>query len=172
MGNHRFYRIINIIILPVSAFIALQVLMSIFVALANPAMLLGIFVLACVPLYAFTANYFYNKSIKKGEYCKPSLKDWIKVNAIVSLIFCALAIFGCLGLLMLLDNEKRLNELLQQMPSSPTGPLSMEEFKKLLKFYVYFFLPFTILLVIHIIITFRLLRKYKHMFGYSTNDPQ
>ena len=172
MGKHTFYRIINILVLPISAFLGLQVLMSIFFALANPAMLLAFFVIACVPIYAFTANYFYNKSIRKGEQCKPSLKDWIKVNAIVSLIFSVLVMFACGGLLLILNDPQKTNDLLNQLNMNTTTQVSLADFRKLLRYYIYFFLPFSILLLIHIIITFRILGRYRHMFGYSTDDPQ
>lgn len=172
MQKHIFYRLVNIFILPVSAFIAIQVMMSLFIALANPAMLFGIFIIACVPIYAFTSNYFYNKSIRKGELCKPSLKDWIKVNAIVSIVFSVLAIFAGLGILVLLENDKALAELQEQIKATTPAQLSMDDLRKALKFYAYFFLPFSALLLIHIIITFTLLSRYKHMFGYSSNNPQ
>jgi hypothetical protein len=172
MQKHTFYRVINILVLPLSLFIGIQVVASLPFALSNPPLLLVAFILACIPLYAFTANYFYNKSIRKGEKCKPALKDWIKVNAIVSIIFSVFMLFASLIMLVALNDPKMISELQNQLAANTPTQVSPQELIKLLTIYCYVFLPFCILLMIHIIITFNLLSRYKHMFGYSTNDPQ
>jgi hypothetical protein len=172
MGKHSFYRIINIIILPVSILIAIQVIGLLIVAITNPAFLLFEFVLACIPIYAFTANYFYNKSIRKEEQSKSSLKEWIKANAVVSIIFSVFSIFTCLILLTVLNDPKLFNEVWKQLPADATTQITQNEFRKKMQVLCYILLPFSILLLTHIIITFGLLSKYKHRFGDSTNDPQ
>ena len=172
MQKHTLYRVINIIILPLSAFIAFQVLGSLLFVLTNPALLLVTFVLACVPIYAFTANYFYNKSVKKGEPCKPSLKEWIKANAIVSIIFSVFILIACMGMLAALNNPKFAEDIRAQLEANSTTQVSAADLAKMMRIYCYIFIPFSILLITHIILTFRILKRYNHMFGYSSNNPE
>jgi hypothetical protein len=172
MQKNTFYRVINIIIFPVSILFGIEVVRSLIVAFSNPPLLLLSFIMACIPLYTFTANYFYNKSIRKGEKCKPPLKDWIKVNAIVSIIFSVFMIFVCSAMLMALNDPKIVEEFRNQLPANAPAEFLGKNFTGLMKGGCYFFLPFSVLLLIHIIITFNLLSRHKQMFGYSTNDPQ
>jgi hypothetical protein len=172
MKKHTFYRAINIFILPMAAYIAINALMLLFVSLTNPLMLLLDFIMACIPLYAFTSNYFFNRGIKNAQPCKPALKDWIKVNAYVSLFFSAFMFLACLVLLAALNNPAQLQQLKDQIAATSPTPVPEGQLVRYLKIIVYVFLPFTILLVIHIIITLRLLRQYRWVFEDSPNDPE
>jgi len=174
MKQHRFYRIINVLVLPFAAFMGLNALTSLFSALMNPAILLVTFIIVCVPLYAFSANYFYNKGIKLQQPCKPSLKDFIKVNAIVSLIFALIMVVGTLLMLALLNDpvlfEQMKARIIATMPDA--APTFETDLRKVLQSSIAIFLPFSVLLIIHIIITFRLLGRYKQVFNASTKDPE
>lgn len=172
MQKHTFYRIINIIVLPLSAYLAINVLMSIIVSLTNPLLLLFEFIIACVPLYAFTSNYFYNKGIKKAQSCKPALKDWIKVNAYVSFIFALFMIFLCMMMWVVLNDQKMLKQVIDQLILTAPSGVSETELVRYMKIMVAVCLPFFLLLIIHIIITFRLLKQYRHIFDYSANNPE
>jgi hypothetical protein len=172
MKKHTFYRAINFFILPMAAYIAINALMLLFVSLTNPLMLLLDFIMACIPLYAFTSNYFFNRGIKNAQPCKPALKDWIKVNAYVSLFFSAFMFLACLVLLAALNNPAQLQQLKDQIAATSPTPVPEGQLVRYLKIIVYVFLPFTILLVIHIIITLRLLRQYRWVFEDSPNDPE
>lgn len=165
MKPYPFYRIINFVILPFAAFIGVNVLTGIFASIANPSMLLVSFVLFCVPLYAFTANYFYNRSVRLQVHCKASLKDFIKVNAIVSAIFAVLMFFSTLAMAAVLGNPKLLQEIKAKVLATSPVVMTDDTFVQMMKSGVYIFLPFSILLIIHIIYTFRVLHRYRHMFG-------
>ncbi len=164
MKQHRFYRIINFIVLPLSAYIGINVVMSIFASLTNPMLLLFEFVMACIPMYAFTANYFYNRSIKLQQPSKRSLKDFIKVNAYVSIIFSALMFFASLMVFAILSNPDMLKQMMDQLEQTAPTQIPKGQLLKFLKIFVYIFLPFSILLVVHIVITLRLLKRYAHFF--------
>jgi hypothetical protein len=172
MKKYTFYRAINIVILPMAAYIAINVLMSIIVSLTNPLLLLFEFIMACIPLYAFTSNYFFNRGIKNAQPCKPVLKDWIKINAYVSLFFSVFMFLACLVLLAALNNPAQLQQLKDQVAASSPAPIPEGQLIRYLKIMVYVFLPFTVLLVIHIIITLRLLKQYRWVFEDSPNNPE
>jgi len=172
MKKHRFYRIINFVILPLSAYIGVNVLISIFASLTNPMLLLFEFVMACIPMYAFTANYFYNRSIKLQQPSKPSLKDFIKVNAYVSIIFSVFMFFTCLMVAAMLSDAAMLKQMMDQLEQNAPAQIPKERLLQFLRIFVYIFLPFSILLIIHIVITLKLLKRYSHMFRSSTDDPE
>jgi hypothetical protein len=155
-----------------AAYIAVNVLMSVIVSLTNPLLLLVEFVMACIPLYAFTTNYFYNRGIKLSQPCKPSLRDWIRVNAYVSIVFSVIMFFGCLMLLAVLNNTEMMQQLKAQLAeTAPTG-VPEGQLARYLKISVYIFLPFSILLFTHIIITLRLLKQYHWVFDSPADDSQ
>jgi hypothetical protein len=170
MKKYRFYRFINIFILPMSAYIAVNVLMSVIVSLTNPLLLLVEFVMACIPLYAFTSNYFFNRGIKNAQPCKPALKDWIKVNSYVSIIFSVIMFFGCLMMLAVLNDPAMLQQLKVQLAQTAPAQVPEGQLIRYLKISVYVFFPFSILLIIHIIITLRLIKQYKWVFDGSSNN--
>ena len=172
MQKHTFYRVINFIVLPLTLLIGLQAFGVLIVAFSNPSLLLIAFVLACIPIYAFTANYFYNKSVVKREQCKASLEEWIKANAIVSIIFSVFMLLACLGMLAALNNPKFAEDIRTQLETGSQTQVSAEELSKMMKVYCYIFIPFSLILLTHIIITLRILKQHNHMFGYSTNDPE
>ncbi len=158
------------IVLPLAAYIGVNVLLSIFASLTNPLLLLFSFITACIPLYAFTANYFYNRSIKLQQPSKPSLKDFIKVNAYVCIILSVVMFLAGLMAITALTNSSIQAEMFKKMQESSFIPIVKAQVLQFLKIIVYFFLPFSILLLIHIIITLRLVKRYDHFFTNQRNN--
>lgn len=163
MQKHTFYRILSIILLPVAVFFSIMAVFALLTALANPAMLLPVFMIACVAIYIFTSMRFLNNGILRAQPCKKGLKDWIKVNAIVTIIFATLGILQSAALAMepSLINQA-LDASLQMQGNPQTVP--KETLLKAMKVMLYIFLVISALLFIHAIITFNLLKKYKHVF--------
>jgi hypothetical protein len=99
-GIIAFYRIISFILLPVAGILGFFGLFALMAAVANPSFLLGVFMLACIVIYTFCSFSFLSKGILGNRPCKPSLRDWIRVNAFVSLAFAVLSLgqgFAYLG---------------------------------------------------------------------------
>ncbi|HYK44536.1 MAG TPA: hypothetical protein VEV83_05185, partial [Parafilimonas sp.] len=89
------YRIFSFLLLPIALLFAISVLLFIRAALANPGMLIPLFIIACVTIYSFAALNFLIKGIDGKKYLGRSSKELLKVNAIVSVIFCLLMISQC-----------------------------------------------------------------------------
>ncbi len=157
------YRILSFILLPVAAFIGIITIFMLIVALANPPILLVVFLFASVAIYVIASFIFLQKGIDQKQLCKHSLKDWIKVNAIVSTIFCLLFLLQSVALL---SDTKLLNEALQQAITQQQTMMVMPEatYLKILKGVLYFFLIFSSLLLVHIVLTFRIIKTYGKMF--------
>ena len=159
------YRILTYILLPIELLLGFMALIMLLVALANPAALLPVFLLSCTVIYVFCSFTFLKKGIDNAKPCKKSLKDWIKVNAYVSIAFCSLSIAQSVSLLInpALINEAMTNAIEMQkstMPSQITPALMMQVMKGVL----IFMLCFSAGLSIHIFSTFRLLKQYDHVF--------
>jgi len=170
--THTLYRVLSYILLPVVILLAAFDVVALFVALSNPPMLLGVFMVACVAFYVFGSFRFFNNAVVLGKNCKPSLKDWVKVNAIVTLIFALMMLFQVAVILMnpaLL--QKALDETAAQMQGSTAQPFSKETLLSTAKGFMYFFMILSVILIIHIVITFRYLKQYRNLFSDSTKQP-
>lgn len=164
----KIYRILTFILLPFALFLIINIAGSLLISLGNPLMLLSNFILACLPIYIFTSSYFLLFGIFKAKNCKSSLKDWIKINSYISIIFSLLMIIGSAAILLALNNQAMQKELIdkiatQQMSGLP-NKMPVAQILQLLKTSVSIMLPFSIILLVHIAFTYRNLKLYKHLF--------
>ncbi|MES2776255.1 MAG: hypothetical protein V4722_18920 [Bacteroidota bacterium] len=157
------YRILSFILLPVAALLGIITILMLLAAASNSMLLILAFVFASVVIYTIASFIFLQKGIGQNELCNHSLRDWIRVNAIVSIIFCVFYLLGAAALLSdatLLKNAVK--QAMEQQQSSVT--ISEADFLKVMKGLLYFLLVYSGLLLLHIILTFRLLKTYKHLF--------
>jgi hypothetical protein len=164
MINHTPYRIITYILLPIVGFLSLMLLFLLLAALANPAMFLGVFLFGGVVVYYFTAFHFFHKAVLKAKPLKPSLKDWIKVNAYVGVAFAAWTIFNSFWAL---TNPPKLKEAVHEVMVMQKAQLANVSEAFMLQFvqgFLYCIIAAFALLLVHIFLTFRLLKQYKHVF--------
>lgn len=157
------YRLLTFILLPIAALLGFIDISFLLLAFANPAALLPVFAIACIVIYVFTSMSFLTKGIISGKQCKPSLRDWIRVNAFVSIAFSGL---GIIEYITLLNNKTVAGEVVQQALQQQTIPQGMNAAtleQILMKFLFYFFL-FSIVLVVHILLSFRLLKQFDYLF--------
>ncbi len=164
----KIYRILTFILIPFAIYAGMEGIVSIFAGFGNPLILLPAAIMICVAIYVFASNIFLNKGIIKSLPCKESLKDWIKVNAIVTIIFAILMFISTLVILLLLSDQKLLQQLVHTSISNQPAIIQQNfteaSYLQLLKNAVYILLPVSIILITHIIITFRLMKKYKQVF--------
>lgn len=159
------YRILSYILLPIIALIGLVDVFIFFIALANPIMLLGVFILACVVIYSISAFIFLKKGIDQTKPVNPNLKDWIRVNAFVTLVF---VFQGLIEAVMKILNPVLLKQTVtdvyamqqQMMPSGATEANMLG----MMKTAVWVSVVLSVLLLTHVILTFRLLKLYKNIF--------
>lgn len=163
------YKIISFILLPVAAILGLVCFISLFTALANPAMLISVFLNACMVIYVITSFIFLTKGIDGNRRCKPSLRDWIRINAIITFIFYALA---TLAFTAIKFNQSLLGEGIRQMETQGSMPpgVTVAELTTYLNSFVNIFLVLSVLLLVHILITFHLLHRYHYLFGEEKMD--
>ena len=160
------YRIISYLLIVVAFFIGLGVMMLLGAAFSNPAILLSVFVAAAVVLYSFSSFQFLNKGIRRGEKMKPSRKDFIKVNAYVSLFF---GVMNIVQTVTIIAEPVMLREVINQVAQIPeTGMnFSKDQLFNIMQSLVWFLLIYAVALVVHIQFSFRLLKIYAAVFDAS-----
>lgn len=159
MKNYILYRIIGFIINFVSIIIAINLLLSIPLLLAQPFFLLFFFILLCVVLYAWFAHSFLKKIIIQQQPVKKKMKEWLLVNALVSFIFSFIILIP--GISLLFNSDPFLKNLEIFLKNAGAGSIGMsnEEMKKVAMAELWFLVIFCLLLSIHIIWTYKLVKK-------------
>ena len=159
------YKILTYLLLPFAIIFGILTVVTFFIAIANPAMFLGVFMLAAVAIYVFCCLRFVRQGINLQRPLTSKLKDWIKVNAYVASPF---AIMNLLQSVTIIGKPSLLQEIVKQMtemqqkagfPTQPAG-----SYDAMLMGLLYVMLLFSIALFVHILLTFALLRKYHSLF--------
>ncbi len=165
MNQLTLFRILTFILLPLASIFGVIDFLMLATALANPAMLLPVFILAAFVIYTFASLRFLTKSIDINKPCKPSLRDWIRVNAFVSAFMGIMLLLNTLTIFFMSDIMLRqaLTEILEKQVNVPPM-LNIELFIKIMKLAAWFMLFVSVILLTHIILNFRLMKLYKHLF--------
>jgi hypothetical protein len=132
-------------------------------AIANPAMLFPLFLLACISIYTFASLNFLIRGIDGKKFLGKSSKDWLKVNAIASAVFAALMISQCI---VLLFHPELLQNIAAQAKENAGEELKLSPaaVQKYLRAVSYFFLVYASVLMLHIILGFQYIKQYGYLF--------
>ena len=157
------YRILSFLLLPMAILFSISVLFLLRTAFANPAMFLPLFLFACIAIYSFTSLNFLIKGIDGKKPLSVSSKDWIKVNAIVSIIFALLMIIQCI---LFLVRPEMLQEIIAQAKMNAGDDFKMSDaaFESYMHITSYFFLVYAIVLFAHIVLSLHYIKKYRYIF--------
>lgn len=145
------YRIIG----SIDNFIAILFLFGIIVSFTaagfNPKLLFSLFIWLSVLLYTNLSAVFARHVMAKGNSLRYKLKEWIKVNAFVTIIY-AIIVIGviCFGLI-----EK---SYIEQISKATSVPVFM------LHNVIFIFIGCMLLLIIHVLLTFRYLKQFDDRF--------
>jgi hypothetical protein len=168
MKNLTIYRVISYIILFIAAFLSVGVFTSLLAALANPVALLPIFLMACVIIYTYCSWRFLVRGIDKNIASKPVLRDLIKVNGYITL---ALAAFILFQTIVVLFQPQLVRDMTAQVKAAqPAGAeVSDETLAVWIHVLIRCLLGYCTLLLIHTVITFRLLKRFPQAFAEPSN---
>ena len=163
------FRILTFVLLPIAALFAVIDFFMLLTALANPAMLFIVFVMAGFVIYSFASLRFLTKGIDLNKPCKPSLKDWIKVNGYVSIFLGVSFLMNAFTVFFTIEANLRqiLNQFLEQQPTVP-AMLTPELFIYMMKIAAWFLFFISVVLLAHIPINFRMLKQYGYLFEEPT----
>lgn len=147
------YRIISVIINAVALFLTISLVFSIPLLISSPLTLLSAFLIVSVILYAWFSFKFYREIMQQNKTVKHRLRDWVRVNGIVAIIFCVMTF---MNVLMLLKQPGLFTDAAKN--------LGVEMPVRIINNFFYGMLVYAVLLFIHVLWTFALLRKYKESF--------
>jgi hypothetical protein len=164
------YRIISYLLVLIAGLLGFVSLFALLVALANPALLLSVFIVVAVVLYSFTSFQFWQKGIQQGQVFRPGFKDFIKVNGYVSLVFVVQIV---LSFITVQANPQLLQEQLNQVAALQGGnaTLPVAVMMQMMRIVIWVLLIYSLMLGYHIFTTFRLLRHHAHLFVKQTDNP-
>lgn len=147
------YRALSVIINSAALLLAISLVFSIPIMISSPLTMLSAFMIAAVILYSWFSSKFRREVLQQQKTVKHNLRDWVRVNGMVTLIFSTLTI---MNVSVMLQNPQLFTEALKsfnvQMP-----------FKTITTFFV-IMLIYALILVIHISWTFSLMKKNKDFF--------
>lgn len=167
MKSITIYKIFTYLLLPFALIMLLTFFPMLMAAFASPTALLPLFMLACIIIYIVCSYTFLQKGLVREMACKKSLRDWIKVNAYVSIAFVILMLAQ---ISVLLSNSSETSKQLMDafvMQSNGNVPpqLTTTLIQKMLNFIMYFMFIYSIILGVHIFITLRFIKLYNHIFS-------
>ena len=157
------YRIFSFLLAPMAVLFSIFVLFLIRAAFENPAMLLPLFLIACIAIYSFASLNFLIKGIDGKKYLGKSSKELLKINAVISAFFAVLMISQCIIFLL---HPEMLQQLVNQAKQNTGVDLKMSKASlgNYMRTISYFFLVYAIVLAIHIVMSFQYIRLYNYLF--------
>ena len=169
MKQLTIYRILTYILIPVACFFGLMGFLILIPALGNPPMWFMLFMFASLVIYTFSSLKFLSNGIERNAPCKTSLRDWIRVNAFVCLGMGALFFLNAVGIFMLgpVALQDFVERAMESQPNLPEG-IDSGFFVSILRGVAGFMLVVSILILVHVILGFKMLKKFGHLFGQST----
>ncbi len=165
MKNYMgYYKVVSYVLLVIAGFFALVDLILLLLAVANSSLLLAVFILTGVIIYSFTSFSFLVNNIQKSKQCKASLRDWIKVNAYVTIAFGVYFVFVSFFVWFSPTIHTLIAEQYNQIPTKPVG-FSLPMYIKMFNGIMFFFLIYALLLLSHVLLSFRAVKQYGYLFG-------
>lgn len=151
---------LTFLLLPFSFFFALMGVLLLLLSVFNLQVLLPVFMLICFCIYMVTSNRFLQK-IKQEQPITKGLRDWIRVNAYVSIFMSLLFLLNALVIVFLPAGklETMLQPSIDLMGNMATG-ISVDKLIHQMKLFSIFLLVLSLLLLVHIFINFRLQKNH------------
>ncbi len=165
MNQLTVFKVLTYLLIPVALLFGLIDIFMLIMALSNPSILLVVFAIACFVIYLFATLKFLLNGIAINKECKSSLKDWIKVNAYVTLFLSIMFLMNSSATLFIDENtlRKTLGEMMGQQ-AELAGKISLDFFVKMFRIISGTMLVISAFTVVHVSICFRLLKRYQHLF--------
>lgn len=169
MKSLTIYRIFSYVLITIAILLGLASLFALLIALSNPVLLISVFIIITVVIYSFSSFLFLNNGIDGKRKLKPGMKDLIKVNAYVALVF---VIMNIIQFFTVMSNSAVLNDAMNQVKTfqNNQSPLSNDLMIKMMKGIMWFLFLYAVVLGVHISMTFRLLKQYDHLFTDKNLD--
>jgi len=161
----KFYIVLSYILIPIALLFGFLDSILVLSALANPSALILVFAMACIVIYSFASFKFLKLGIEREQPQTNKLKDWIKVNAYVSLLMFSLIFLNAVSILV--SNDATLigfvDEFLQQQSGLPPE-FNSQFVLKMMRTASYFLFVIGAVGILHIRMTLKLVKEYDYLF--------
>jgi hypothetical protein len=147
------YKILTVIINTVAMLLSISLVLSIPMMLSSPLTMLSGFMMVSIILYAWFSNQFIKKVLQQQQVVKKNLKDLVKVNGIVALIFSLVVIVDVI--ILMGKPQAYVDAIKRYGVDMPLQTITT---------FLYIMLAYGIVLLVHVIWTFILLRKHSSFF--------
>ena len=159
------YRVIGYVLIVMAGVLSIFDLLLLLVAIANPGILVAVVIFTGVITYTSACFYFDRRAIQKGKACKTSLRYIITVTGVIAFIFVVVTLWECINYLVhpeLVNDMSR--EMLKSQPSYASAGITKDYLIHLFIGMLYVFMVYCVLLLVHLMITPRLLKQYGYLF--------
>ncbi len=161
----KLYIVLSYSLLPIALLFGLMDFVLLISALVNPGALILVFAMACIVIYSFTSFKFLKSGIEREHTQSTKLKDWIKVNAYVSLFMFGLIFLNAVSILI--SNDVTLigfvDEFLAQQSGLPPE-FNSQFVLKIMRTTSYFMFVIGAVGILHIRMTLKLVKEYNYLF--------
>ena len=147
------YRVFSVIINSVALLLTLSFIFSLPLLLSSPLTMLSAFMIICVVLYSWFSFRFRREVLQQQKVVSRSLKDWVRVNGIVSIFFSTLTV---VNVLYLVQHPNQFFEALKTYKLAIT--------LNSISGFLYCILAYGLILLAHILWTFALMNKNQEFF--------
>lgn len=155
------YRILSFFINLIGLFIAVSLIVIIPIFITVPVLWLPMFLIIAVVLYTWFSNRFSRKVLMRKEVVNHRLRDWIRVNGFVAIVFSLLNIPSIINLIRnpasYLEATK---EFAKQIGQGTEQNFKVENMQVLTSVMLLYFIA----LFVHVFWTFALIRKNQEYF--------
>ena len=167
MNNfEKIYQLIGGIIVPITFLLAFVMLPSAIVSFGNPSVLFGLFVFVCVVIYVVKSTQFFRRNILGNTSARASAKHLIYINGAFALFFF-LQICMVFFVVYLMPNvfKDALKMASEQVSAQMGENFPVEKIYGMLKIIVTVLFVYSLLLAVHVVMSFVLVRKYRDLFN-------
>ncbi|MBP5999366.1 MAG: hypothetical protein KA534_02825 [Sediminibacterium sp.] len=161
----KLYIVLSYILLPIALFFGFMDSLLLLSALANPSALILVFAMACIVIYSIASFKFLKLGIEREQTQTSKLKDWIKVNAYVSLMMFSLIFLNAVSILI--SNDATLISFIDEFLAQQSGlpPEFNSQFVlKIMRTAAYFLFVIGAVGILHIRMTLKLVKEYDYLF--------
>lgn len=162
----KIYNILSYAIFIIAILITIIMIPMLLAALANPLMLISLFIFACIVIYSFVSFKFNGVTVQAKQPTKSSAKAWLNINSFIGLFF---AIQLLIGAYQIFQNPtilmQQMDIFYSQMPDIGNVKMpSKEKMFQVIKIMISALSVYALILLTHIFLTYSLMKKYKQFF--------
>lgn len=156
------YKILGFLLLPVGLLFGMISLFGVFMAFANPAILLSVFLTAASAIYIFLSFLFTQKGLSLNQPLSSRFKDWLKVNNYVALVFATLGVIQ--SFFILSRPEMQETFISQAISMQSSAEITEAQIRPIMKGLLIGMGILSAMLFVHALMTLQFIRRRADLF--------